>query len=141
MNVSITGDEDDEDAKSLQNNFGNHLDHLQWWTTNHYDTYFEKTLDQSPETVSVNPSWPWTSVLLNQTILTEKAEEFVDAAFEVWVKRCLVDFEASCTNMYMWQLTLPRNDDQVTGEILSLKLPQVVSCIHNKSEVVMNSHK
>ena len=53
-----------------------------------YDTYFDKTQNQSPETVAVaESSDPWTSVLLNQTIL-ENPDDFIASIGKMWIPRC-----------------------------------------------------
>ena len=55
-----------------------------------YDTYFDKTQNQSPETVAAAESGysaTWTSVLLNQTIL-ENPDDFVTSVVKMWIPRC-----------------------------------------------------
>ena len=86
-----------------------------------YDTYFDKTQNQSPETVAVaESSAPWTSVLLNQTIL-ENPDDFVASIGKMWIPRCYMttDYTTPCTLGYLMHLTLPRYDDEVSGLLQS----------------------
>ena len=87
----------------------------------HYDTYFEKTQYQAHETISAGePSSPWTSVLLNQTIL-ENPEDFAKSLLKMWVPRCNDgnDYTTPCTLGFMMHLTLPRHDDDIAGTLKS----------------------
>ena len=88
-----------------------------------YDTYFDKTQNQGPETVAAaESSEPWTSVLLNQTIL-ENPDDFVASIGKMWIPRCYStapDYSTPCTLGYMMHLTLPRHDDEVSGLLLNI---------------------
>ena len=89
-----------------------------------YDTYFDKTQNQSPETVAAaesGSSATWTSVLLNQTIL-ENPDDFVASIVKMWIPRCYstgTDYTTPCTLGYLMHLTLPRHDDEVSGLLLT----------------------
>merc|ERR1712008_372790 len=82
-----------------------------------HDTYFDKTQNQSPETVAAaESSDPWTSVLLNQTIL-ENPDDFIASIGKMWIPRCYstgTDYSTPCTLGYLMHLTLPRHDDEVS---------------------------
>ena len=86
-----------------------------------YNTYFEKTQSQVPESIyAAEPGTPWTSVLLNQTIL-DNPDDFSKSIVKMWIPRCYStkpDFTTPCTLGYMMHLTLPRHDDNNTGTIM-----------------------
>ncbi len=93
-----------------------------------YDTYFEKTQSQVPETIyAAEPGTPWTSVLLNQTIL-ENPDDFAESIVKMWIPRCYStepDYTTPCTLGYMMHLTLPRHDDDTTG-ITNSKISKII---------------
>lgn len=117
-----TGNADDEDAQSAKTIFENVApENIVGYDVQHYDTYFDKIRGQTPESIYVkNPSGVWTSVLLNNTVLSEQAESFLDTAIQLSFPRCINDFSAPCNTLYQMHLTLPRNDDGNTGTFIRL---------------------
>ena len=115
--LMYVGNASDNDANSLNSTFGDfRKENMLTWDTSIYDTYFDKTLKQDPETINVAyPSDVWTSVLLNSSTLTEKAEKIADTLNENWLGRCLKSSNTPCTGLYMFHLTWPKDDDNITG--------------------------
>ena len=85
----------------------------------YFNTYFEKTQTQVPETINpIGPSSVWSSVLLNKTVMSEKAEEFAETIIDMWIPRCFQETSNICNTMYQMHLTLPRFDDDYTGKYI-----------------------
>lgn len=115
------GKTNDDDSKSLNDTFGSlHLENMAIWDTKIYDTYFDKTQNQLPESVYASgPNGIWTSVLLNSTVLTQNAEKLIDTLGKNWLGRCLENENMPCVATYMFHLTWPKDDNDITGKMKS----------------------
>ena len=111
------GDGMDDEPVSLINELKDlYPDKIASWNPKSYDTYFDKTQNQGPETTYVSGQYPvWTSVLVNRTIL-ENSEDFVKSIWSMWVPRCINmgAYNETCTTTFQMHFTLPLNDDEVT---------------------------
>ena len=84
----------------------------------YFNTYFEKTQSQAPETIyATGPTPVWSSVLLNKTVISEQAEDFADTIIEMWIPRCLQGTSNICNLLYQMHLTLPRFHNDYTGTL------------------------
>jgi hypothetical protein len=50
-----------------------------------YDTYFEKTQNQDPESVYAGKWNVWASVLLNRTMMENGAADFAETLLSLWM--------------------------------------------------------
>ena len=85
-----------------------------------YNTYFDKALSQQPEHAIVSiPYIVWTSVLLNQSTISTRGEDFTKTLIDHWVPRCYRkgDLDEPCNRAYLLQMTFPRNDDNREGKM------------------------
>ena len=124
--MMYVGKPDDPEARLLAETFGQLYPEKLSWYESSFDTYFEKTLTQAPETTYVSSQFPvWTSVLLNRTIL-ENPDELISTMFSLWVPRCMNfgAYNGTCNLSYQMHFTLPKDDDDVEDTSVAKKFRQ-----------------
>ena len=124
--MMYVGNPEDEEAQIIKETFGQLYPEKLSWSEQSYDTYFEKTQKQSPETTYVASPFPvWTSVLLNRTIL-ENPDELISTMWSLWVPKC-INFGAlneTCNLSYQMHFTLPKDDDDIVDTSVAKKFRQ-----------------
>ena len=114
---------DDEDASSFSRHFKDLLskyqENIYSTSVKSYDTWYDKVIAQNEEAPEmVNPQSPMidmSTVLINKTIILERADDFIDTLWKMWYPRCFEDYSQPCNLGYLFMISVPRDNRDYDG--------------------------
>lgn len=138
--LMFVGSQNDVDSNSLSDTFKDfYPDNFLSADQVVYNTYYDKTLKQSPETIiTAEPTTAWGSVLLNATTMNDPstAKAFVD----MWIPKCYRTGSSSepCLDMIQLHKTFPIDDDDKMDTAVSKVFREAIAQV--TTGVVVNTN-
>ncbi len=104
-----------------------------YWDVQGFDTFYDKTLVQDPESILTTQNEVWTSVMWNRTLLGDETlrSELASTLYDHYLPNCFKG--EPCAAYYLIHRTLPTNDDDISGtKYILYEMPFIINVFRHR---------